>query len=166
MCYMAGMPGTSGTHGPIPDTRPVLQWRVCACVFLVQSGVVRRSRGLDLAVQTLSPGDKDPPVLVCFVRTLVSHTVLVLPQSALTYSPCTCPHQDISPQFPFPPTSPHLTSPPHFLKQAQTLSVLLEPAGNPPAQPVLGAPSQSTVISIIQQLILHKSVLPDQLCPY
>ncbi|KAF1388430.1 hypothetical protein PFLUV_G00090080 [Perca fluviatilis] len=46
------------------------------------------------------------------------------------------------------------------------ITVLLEPAGNPPAQPVLGAPSQSTVISIIQQLILHKSILPDQLCPY
>lgn len=41
---------------------------VCLCVrvFLVQSSTVRRSRGLDSADQTLSPGDKDPPVLVRF----------------------------------------------------------------------------------------------------
>lgn len=83
------------------------------CLLLVQSRTVRRSRGLDSAVQTLSPRDKDPPVLVCFMRTLISHagsSVLTLSQPAITCSPCTCPHQDISPQFP--PPLLHLTSPP------------------------------------------------------
>lgn len=129
------------------------------------------AEALDSAVQALSPGDKDPPVLVCFMRSLLSHadsSALALSQPAITCLPCTCPHRDISPQFPLP--LPRLVSSHHhhLLPSAGLVSitVLLEPAGNPPAQPVLGAPSQSTVITIIQQLSLHKSVLPDQLCPH
>lgn len=49
---------------------------VSVCVLLVQSRAVRRCRGLDSAVQTLSPGDKDPPVLVRFMRTLISHGLI------------------------------------------------------------------------------------------
>ena len=130
-CGMAGMAGMPGTRGPMPDAHPrVLRRRVYACVWPVQSRAVRRSRGLDSAVQTLSPGDKDPPVLVCFTRTLISHagsSVLALPQPAVTCSPCTCPHQDISPQFP-----PLIISPPPPAAAA--------PAPPPPPPPPLCEP--------------------------
>ncbi|KAG7216422.1 hypothetical protein INR49_001908 [Caranx melampygus] len=46
-----------------------------------------------------------------------------LSQPALTYSPCTCPHQDISPQFPFPTyipsPQPHLSSPHHHVSSSR-----------------------------------------------
>lgn len=82
---------------------PVVCLHVCVCVFLVQSSTVKRSRGLDSADQTLSPGDKDPPVLVCSMSTLISHaasSVLTLSLPVITCSSCTCRHQ-----------SPHFTSP-------------------------------------------------------
>lgn len=111
---MVGMPGTPG---PTPDPHPLSysSVNVCVCVFtiLVQSRAVGRGGGLDSAVQTLSPGDKDPPVLVCFMRSLISHagsSVLTLSQPAITCSPRTCPHQDISPQFPPSTASSHLAN--------------------------------------------------------
>lgn len=64
---------------------------------------------------------------------------LALPQPAITCSPCTCPH-----------LAPFLLPRP-----ATSIAVPLEPAGNPPAQPVLGALFQSMMITIIQQLSLH-----------
>lgn len=95
-------------------THPQRYSSVSMCVLLVQSRAVRQSRGLDSAVQTLSPGDKDPPVLVRFMRTLISHagsSGLTLSQPAITCSPCTCPPKDVSPQFPLCTFSLHLTSP-------------------------------------------------------
>lgn len=141
LCGMVGMPGVQGARGPMPDAPPVLQW--CVCVLPVQSRAVRRCRGLDSAVQTLSPGDKDPPVLVRFMRTLISHSsVLTLSQPAMTHSPCTCPPKDSSP---WPPTTTPFTlqlltsfSPNHHCP-SPIISLLLEPAGNSSAQQVLGA---------------------------
>lgn len=137
-----------------PLVAPPVAWCLTpsSSALLDQSRAVRRSRGLDSTLTTLSHGDKDPPVPVRFMRTLVSHSrglsehVPAAPVLTRTSRPSS----------PLPsPTSPH------HRRHRLPVTVLLEPAGNPPVQPVLCAPDQSRVI-----IQLHRSILPEILCPY
>lgn len=122
---------------------------VCACMLVcywfnpVHSG---RAVGFDSAVLTLSPRDKDPPVLVCFTWTLISHTdsfVPTLSRPAVTWSPPS-PHQHLSSPEHLAPFSPHLitSAPPSVCSPTPSTSVQSQPAGNPPSTTSPGASSQ------------------------
>lgn len=116
MVGMVGMPGTPGTRGPLPDTNTHTPSAAVACLCVcvsIQSGQAKKKRSRLSSSDTFTR--RQGPTCAClfhedshFTRRLVcAHTL----QPAITCSPCTCPHQDISPQFPHPPTS-RLTSPP------------------------------------------------------
>lgn len=84
-------------HTETPYT-PCVWVCVCACMLVcywfnpVHSG---RAVGFDSAVLTLSPRDKDPPVLVCFTWTLISHTDSFVP--TLSRPAVTCPPSPLAP---------------------------------------------------------------------
>lgn len=163
-CGMAGMAGMPGTRGPVPDAHPrSLQRRVYACVRPVQSRAVRRSKR-----SRLSSSDtftrRQGPTCAClfhedsdFTRRLICARTLSACHNLFTLHLSSPGHLTL--------VSPHVISPHQhhqhhlllllFSASLDSITVLSEPAGNPPAQPVLGAPSRSTPITIIQQLSLH-----------
>lgn len=126
---------------------PELQWCECVCVTgSVRSGRARRRSRLSSS-DTFTR--RQGPTCAClfhevsdFTRRLICAHTLSACRNLFTLHLSSPGHLA-----PVPPSaaSSHLPS-----AGLDSITVLCAPAGNPPAQPVLGAPSQSTVITIIQ----------------